>query len=271
MLNLPTNMIYESGNYYGTRHYDPCIMRFTTMDPMCEKYYHLSPYAYCGNNPVNAVDPSGMDWVKTPNNDYLWMDNVTSYKDVPYGYSYIGTTGKDILTDLNINSDFNAQTSVGVSFGVDGDEKLGGAIMASRYELTGSVGVSAMIEINPKNGYSNNSMGISFKGIKFEANFNQKGFSTSENTSQNYKGNMELKVNDMTIYSPLFYSGEPQLQQAGSFSLKAVKEFSSNELKNNLIFWEVGITVGSPNPKSLYTKTDSFSWNLLKQPIILQR
>lgn len=48
--------------YYGARHYDPCIMRFTTMDPMCEKYYNLSPYAYCGNNPVNAVDPSGMIW-----------------------------------------------------------------------------------------------------------------------------------------------------------------------------------------------------------------
>ena len=55
-------MIYENGNYYGARHYDPCIMRFTTMDPMCEKYYNLSPYAYCGNNPVNAVDPSGMIW-----------------------------------------------------------------------------------------------------------------------------------------------------------------------------------------------------------------
>ena len=52
-------MIYENGNYYGARHYDPCIMRFTTMDPMCEKYYHLSPYAYCGNNPVNAVDEEG--------------------------------------------------------------------------------------------------------------------------------------------------------------------------------------------------------------------
>lgn len=44
---------------YGARHYDPCIMRFTTMDPMCEKYYNLSPYAYCGNNPVNAVDKEG--------------------------------------------------------------------------------------------------------------------------------------------------------------------------------------------------------------------
>ena len=143
--------------------------------------------------------------------------------------------------------------------------------MASRYQLTGNVDVSPMIEINPRNGYSNNSMGVSFKGIKFEAFFNQKGFSTNGITSQNYKGNMEIKVNDMTICSPLYYSDEPQLQQAGSSSLKAVKEFNSHELKKNLTFWEVGISVGSPNPKSLYTKTASFSWNLLKQPIIIQK
>lgn len=44
---------------YGARFYDPGICRFTTMDPMCEKYYHLSPYIYCGNNPVNAIDMKG--------------------------------------------------------------------------------------------------------------------------------------------------------------------------------------------------------------------
>lgn len=37
LLNLPTNMIYENRNDYGARHYDPCIMRFTTMDLMCER------------------------------------------------------------------------------------------------------------------------------------------------------------------------------------------------------------------------------------------
>ena len=31
----------------------------TTMDPLAEKYYGLSPYAYCGNNPVNAIDLRG--------------------------------------------------------------------------------------------------------------------------------------------------------------------------------------------------------------------
>ena len=34
---------------------------FTTIDPHAENYYHLSPYSYCGGNPVNAIDPNGMD------------------------------------------------------------------------------------------------------------------------------------------------------------------------------------------------------------------
>lgn len=34
---------------------------FVTMDPHAEKYYHLSPYSYCGGNPVNAIDPNGKD------------------------------------------------------------------------------------------------------------------------------------------------------------------------------------------------------------------
>jgi RHS repeat-associated protein len=33
---------------YSARHYDPTAARFTTVDPMAEKYYSISPYAYCG-------------------------------------------------------------------------------------------------------------------------------------------------------------------------------------------------------------------------------
>ena len=35
------------------------IQRWTTPDPLAEKYYDLSPYAFCNNNPVNFVDPDG--------------------------------------------------------------------------------------------------------------------------------------------------------------------------------------------------------------------
>jgi RHS repeat-associated protein len=36
------------------------IPRFTTQDPLSEKYYSISPYAYCANNPLRFVDPTGM-------------------------------------------------------------------------------------------------------------------------------------------------------------------------------------------------------------------
>ena len=44
---------------YVARQYDPVYGRFTSIDPLCEKYPHLSPYAYCGNNPMLFVDPDG--------------------------------------------------------------------------------------------------------------------------------------------------------------------------------------------------------------------
>ena len=46
---------------YGARWQDPAIGRFSTIDPHSEKYYNLSPYAYCGNNPINYIDPNGLD------------------------------------------------------------------------------------------------------------------------------------------------------------------------------------------------------------------
>lgn len=44
---------------YGARQSDPAIGRFTSMDPLCEKYYNVSPYAYCLGNPVKNIDPDG--------------------------------------------------------------------------------------------------------------------------------------------------------------------------------------------------------------------
>ena len=49
---------------FEARYLSPSFHRFTTMDPLCEKYYGISPYAYCANDPVNLVDPSGEStWV----------------------------------------------------------------------------------------------------------------------------------------------------------------------------------------------------------------
>lgn len=35
------------------------MTRWTSVDPHAEKYYSISPYAYCMNNPVKYIDPDG--------------------------------------------------------------------------------------------------------------------------------------------------------------------------------------------------------------------
>ncbi|MCX6153077.1 MAG: hypothetical protein NT007_02830 [Candidatus Kapabacteria bacterium] len=53
----------ESGDCnLGVRQYGDGVGRFFCPDKMWEKYYSLSPYVYCGNNPVGASDPSGLDF-----------------------------------------------------------------------------------------------------------------------------------------------------------------------------------------------------------------
>lgn len=46
---------------YGARMYDPTLARWMVPDLLAEKYYSVSPYAYCHDNPINATDPDGRD------------------------------------------------------------------------------------------------------------------------------------------------------------------------------------------------------------------
>ena len=44
---------------YGARQYDPVLGRWFAHDPLSEKYYGISPYAFCAGNPVKYLDPDG--------------------------------------------------------------------------------------------------------------------------------------------------------------------------------------------------------------------
>ena len=88
---------------YEARYMDPALGRFTTIDPMAEKYYAISPYVYCANNPVKYMDPTGMDiWeidklgkiinhIQDKTQDAFFM--VEKDKDGNYQRTY--TTNKD--------------------------------------------------------------------------------------------------------------------------------------------------------------------------------
>ena len=41
---------------YGARQYFSPVPTWDRMDALCEKYYNISPYAYCKNNPIKFID-----------------------------------------------------------------------------------------------------------------------------------------------------------------------------------------------------------------------
>ena len=63
---------------YGARQYSSASGRWHAVDPLAEKYYGISPYAFCNNNPVNFVDPDGMRIFITNNGidgiEYQWKE-----------------------------------------------------------------------------------------------------------------------------------------------------------------------------------------------------
>ena len=109
---------------FSARQYDPAICQFTSMDPLCEKYYHISPYAYCANNPVNFADPNGDSILYDMNGVLLHYMNGNFYNNYNekvyldiYGLyllnalNELGKTsaGKEIIAVLNGNKNVSIQ------------------------------------------------------------------------------------------------------------------------------------------------------------------
>ncbi len=62
---------------FGARQYSPALRRWLVPDPLSEKYYGISPYAYCAGDPVNLVDPDGRsmdEYYSKKNGAYLGRD-----------------------------------------------------------------------------------------------------------------------------------------------------------------------------------------------------
>ena len=63
----------ESGyNYFGARFYSSPFSFWLSVDPLADKYPDISPYAYCGWNPVNNIDIDGRDWYEDKDGSIKW-------------------------------------------------------------------------------------------------------------------------------------------------------------------------------------------------------
>ena len=168
---------------YGARQHDPILARWDRIDPLCEKYYSTSPYAYCLNNPVRYIDPDGRDnyrfdsqsgtfYLMEKNEDKT--DRVLNYKYDKKTDSYqkkkgikIDKVEKGILKDGANYKDKNQIISIGgkdgpsvrgvKAFVLDFSELIGKEISGLGYSADGSGNITD-IEIGS---YKNNKYDVS--------------------------------------------------------------------------------------------------------------
>lgn len=95
---------------YGARHYDAALGRWHAVDPMAEKYYGISPYAYCLSNPIKYVVPNGAftSPYYTENGTFLGVDER-------------GFTGNIYITNKDVFDKYS-QSGIANSNQIQGDE-----------------------------------------------------------------------------------------------------------------------------------------------------
>ena len=88
---------------FGARMYNPTIARWTTSDPMSEKYYGISPYVYCLGNPIVNIDVKGDSvrvYIETVGLGHTWIsagegDEMVVYTYGRYDHTYKGNALSD--------------------------------------------------------------------------------------------------------------------------------------------------------------------------------
>jgi len=101
--------------YYGAKYYEPRVSLWLSADPMQEKYPNISPYAYCANNPINAIDPDGRDWYADKEGKYQYNPNLTAKNQssiLAEGEKYVGVTARINDSKGNMFANFRADGSI---------------------------------------------------------------------------------------------------------------------------------------------------------------
>ena len=92
------------------RWYDPVTMRFLAPDPLAGKYHDISPWAWCGNNPLRYSDPTGERIIANDISIQRTILLTLNLHDRGYvEFNHGGYLNRELLLNNNIGSEnFNS-------------------------------------------------------------------------------------------------------------------------------------------------------------------
>lgn len=162
---------------YSARYMDG--IRFTTIDPMAEKYYGVSPYVYCKDNPIKFIDINGLE----PGDFFKTKDEAAIDFGLFYNDNSIRENSEYGSTIFRIK---NSKGEIGYTYTIANVGKRDGVIVSKSPDALNDVAT-----IHTHGAYSNEAYyDNEFSGLRTTENNNYRLLSKTERIKQ--KGNNDI-------------------------------------------------------------------------------
>ena len=171
---------------HGARHNDAAIGRWHSMDEKCEKYYDVSPYAYCHDNPIMLIDIDGMDDYFDENGFFILRTQYGSSVMIKSGEEYKNITEVDFSENRsvigNIGRHYLAKSDKG-SFSLSVSD-TGGEGVPQNAAFSHTVNTNNY-DLYLTNGYVNSSLGDynNFECITYHESIHRYNANAGETTN----------------------------------------------------------------------------------------
>ncbi|MDR2409490.1 MAG: hypothetical protein LBE13_15455 [Bacteroidales bacterium] len=221
------------------------VPMFTTQDPLSEKYYSVSPYVYCVNNPLIFVDPDGLDvWEVNKQGQIKWIEESKTH--VLYSLDDKGKRTENSITvnDRSILDQLTKSKEMQLTYSDGYVEKLD-----SREAITDKKGADDMINVFMfVSDNTNVEWNFSHAKVDGEEKYGIKTLGYSEETRPPFKGSDLIT----SLHSHPDISNNMQEEQS---SMRADRYYSNTRNYNQYVYFPVSTRLYNvKNGKSVYVR-----------------
>lgn len=198
-------------HYYGFRVYDPAIGRFTSVDPIAERFAFVSGFNYAENEPVGHIDLHGLQKAKYYLQEGLrqFMQGWTNVVDNVKG-SLSFTNKKTIHSKSNGN--FKVETSTSATKSTVVNTYLSQFLDQSSYDQSGNYIGGSMLEVNTSRSNEVETKVTATAGVQ-EASVSKKENLTEDKSSVTVEAGINTGAAKASIFNSTSTDGDGNTTQ----------------------------------------------------------